>query len=133
MAFQPPKSSIRTNRRLLEDIIEEICDTIVVRNCEYDLHAGEACAVMGENLGKLDKNLRGWGGNSTFAALNLPQTWRSKVEVDGYEQLFSGVFSAKIPVVQEGMDQQAVDVNVEQACRLANWMNRNGVWQCMGL
>lgn len=31
---------IRRKRRLLEDIIEEICDTIVVRNCEYDLHAG---------------------------------------------------------------------------------------------
>lgn len=31
---------IRRKRRLLDDIIEEICDTIVVRNCEHDLHAG---------------------------------------------------------------------------------------------
>ena len=43
-------------RRLLEDIIEEICDTIVVRNCEYDLHAGEACEGMGK-LWKIGKKL----------------------------------------------------------------------------
>ena len=61
-------------RRLLEDIIEEICDTIVVRNCEYDLHAGEACEGMGESYGKLKtKTCRGWGGNSTLAALYLPR------------------------------------------------------------
>ncbi len=53
---------IHPKRRLLEDIIEEICDTIVVRNCEYDLHAGEA--------------YEGWG--------NCPD-WRLKVKVDGYE------------------------------------------------
>ncbi|CAK9014451.1 unnamed protein product [Durusdinium trenchii] len=31
---------IRRRRRTLDEIVEEICDTIVVRNCEHDLHAG---------------------------------------------------------------------------------------------
>lgn len=34
----PPNDALLP-RRTLDEIVEEICDTIVVRNCEHDLHA----------------------------------------------------------------------------------------------